>query len=175
MSTITSNLEGLKRLQSQLKRPVALQVGIFSGKSGRKDVKTLDNAALGAIHEGGSPAHGLPARSWLKMPLVHEREVIMKEAMLGALKLIAEDNIRQVWVNVGIACERAIDRAFDTAGFGEWKPLKYETLLRKLKGNLQIRKQKIAAIMFEGASYAAILVRTGQFRKSVGSRVKMGI
>lgn len=168
---VRRNLERLDDLVKTLGRPASIQVGIFSNKTGRPS-KFIDNAGLGAVHELGAPEHNVPPRSWLRMPIAEKRAQIMKEGMQGSLEMIAKGETAKVWKNLGLACERAVMAAFDTGGFGKWAPLQYATLLAKLKGSLTVRRQKAAETLLEGGHYASILIRTGQLRRAVASRVK---
>lgn len=129
----------------------AVKLGIF-GSSGREGDAGTTNADIAAVHELGSFSAGIPARSFLRMPLFHKTEEILKATKKGADKLLAEGNVFQVLVNMGLACEVSVARAFSTMGFGLWKALKAATIRRK------------------GSELP--LIDTGQLRRSVTSKVE---
>lgn len=161
-------LDRLEALGATLGRGARIQVGIFSSKSGRQQGDN-DNAAIGMVHELGLGR--VPARSWLRMPIVFRKGQIMSEAAKGALEHVASGRAAQIWKNLGTACEGAVLDAFATGGFGKWPQLAYATILRKAKGTLSQRRQKAAAQIHEGEAHAAILVETHQLEQATGSRV----
>ena len=69
-------------------------------------------------------------------------------------KLESQD-IRGLFTEMGILCEAAIQEAFDTKGFGSWKPIEEATKKRK-KGS------------------DAILIDKGTLSKSITSEVGQG-
>lgn len=130
--------------------------GSRPGKSGlRKVIKgskaTLTNAELGLIHELGSVERGIPARSFLRMPIAEKSKEILADAFKGAPALMAEGKIRVILARLGIACEKAVQLAFASRGFGRWAPDKQETVRRK------------------GSNMP--LIDTAQLRRSVASQV----
>lgn len=134
----------------------AITSGSKAGESGiRKTVKgsrsTLTNAELGLIHELGSVERGIPRRSFLRMPISVRSKEILADAMKGALELMASGNVRGVLKRLGIACEKAVQLAFATRGFGSWQPDQAQTAKRK------------------GSN--APLIDTAQLRRSVASQV----
>ncbi len=133
-----------------------ITAGNKAGESGiRKVVKgsrsTLTNAELGLIHELGSVERGIPRRSFLRMPISTRSKEILADAMKGALELMAQGNVRGVLKRLGIACEKAVQLAFATRGFGSWQPDQAQTARRK------------------GSNQP--LIDTAQLRRSVASQV----
>ncbi len=127
-----------------------VRVGIFGGKNGRqKGAET--NASLGAIHEFGSISGGIPARSFLRMPIHNKKTEILKDASVGAGALLAQGNSLGVLKRLGIACENAVQMAFESRGFGTWKADALATVRRKRS--------------------SAPLIDTGQLRRSITSKV----
>lgn len=114
-----------------------VKVGIFSKKAVRvneKKEKTpsgIGNPDLGAIHEFGSFTRNIPARSFLRMPLMQYGEEIVEHAGAGAEYHLAKGNVRQLLNNLGIACVRIVHRAFATSGFGSWARNAPSTIRRK--------------------------------------------
>lgn len=112
----------------------------------------LTNADLAAVHELGSISRGIPARSFLRMPLHQKTEEIMKEARKGADKLLATGQMVKLLTRLGISCENAVQRAFASGGFGLWKALKAATIRRKHSSRE--------------------LIDTAQLRRSITSKVE---
>ncbi len=130
--------------------------GDKAGKSGiRKVVRgsrsTLTNAELGLIHELGSVERGIPKRSFLRMPISVKSKEILKDAFIGAAEKMAKGNIRGILVKLGLACEKWIELAFASRGFGSWQPDKAQTARRK------------------GSN--SPLIDTAQLRRSIASQV----
>lgn len=129
-----------------------VRVGIFGDKNGRSQ-KGRTNAEIGAIHEYGSFTPVIiPARSFLRMPLFKKKDEILKEAGQNAGNLFGEGKHMQVLKNLGIACENAIQEAFASRGFGQWKPDAPSTIKRKRS--------------------SAPLIDTSQLRRAISSQVK---
>jgi hypothetical protein len=132
VSDVVLNDKGLKQLIRAFKGQVpSARVGILGSKT-RKigGGEELSNAEIGAAHEYGSPARGLPVRSFLRMPLgmylgtyLEQSHAFDREAIK---KVIDEGSIRQYVARIGIVAEEVVQDAFDTGGFGHWKPSKME-------------------------------------------------
>ncbi len=125
-------------------------VGILGGKDVRKG-EGSSNATIGAKHEFG--LDGLPMRSFLRMPLSTELSNHLKTS--GALD---QDVLLQVmhtgkitpWLEkIAIVAETTVQDAFDTGGYGKWKP-----------SNMTYKKVR------------QTLVETQQLRNSITSEVK---
>jgi hypothetical protein len=127
-----------------------------AGKAGLRKVlrgtrSTLTNAELGLIHELGSVERGIPKRSFLRMPISEKSKEILADAFKGAVELLAKGDIKGILKRLGIACEKWIQYAFATRGFGSWVPDQQETVRRK------------------GSN--APLIDTAQLRRSIASQV----
>jgi phage gpG-like protein len=105
-------------------------VGIFGSKS-KQEEGVLTNAEVGAIHEFGSWSGGIPPRPFLRLPLFQKSEEIVSDASDGALKKLAEGDNVGILKRLGLACEKAIQEAFASAGFGSWAPNTPGTIRRK--------------------------------------------
>lgn len=131
-----------------------VHVGVLGGFDARVggEGEPIGNAQLGAVHEFGVVSKNIPARSFLRMPVIsqlpavlkatsrdHWHQVILKKGILGALGLLG-----------GYALD-AIHLAFETGGFGTWQRLKKRTIKRK------------------GSS--AILIDTAQLRQAVTAEI----
>ena len=164
---------------------VAVRVGVVDGiaryggtksaankkrKAGAASDSHLTNAQLARIHEFGSPAHGLPARSMLNIPLADHREQWMSVFKNKAESFLKKGSLTQLYELMGVAALKIVDGAFQTGGYGKWPPLTRATLLAKLSGSLSKRRAKVAAI-FSGEIGMGILIRTAQLRRSFGYEV----
>lgn len=125
-----------------------VKVGIFGSKNARKNIGTFDakighrkagkkkatltNAEVGFIHEMGSPAHHIPQRSFLRMPLTMKSNEIIRDAELGrTFKETVDGNEKAMLERLGIACVKWIELAFASRGFGQWLPDSLITALKK--------------------------------------------
>lgn len=146
--------DALKRLKEDIavNGKARVRVGILGPNAGRVSGDTLNNPSLGAVHEFGVVTKNIPARSFLRMPVIQQlpaalevtnkqlwHQVIVKKGILGALGLL------------GVYCLDVIHLAFDTGGFGSWAPLKARTIKRK------------------GSN--AILIDTAQMRQAITAEV----
>lgn len=170
---IRDDFAGLNNLAKALSSDLVVKVGIMGSKAGphyepkygskagkggtrpkSKAVSNLTNAALGAVMEFGSVSRGIPARSFLRMPITREAKKIMAEAgadPAGARQMAQDGTKKLLLTRLGIACENAVQRAFGSRGFGLWAPDDAETIRRK------------------GSSMP--LIDTGQLRRSIASKV----
>ena len=145
------DMSKLNKLVKELGAGYAVDVGIMGAKNTKIDREdtTLTNADIGYVHEFG---HGVPMRSFLRMPLSVKSNQILKDVVqAGAVKKLAQGDVVGVLSDLGIACERAIGEAFATGGFGDWEPDDPRTIAAK------------------GSS--AILIDTHQLEQSIASQV----
>lgn len=120
--TIELKNKGLNQLIKAFKGklPIA-RVGILGG-SARGEGQS--NATIGAVHEFGSEK--MPIRSFLRMPLTEMLESKIENS--GAydpkvLKEVIRTGSIVPWVaKLGILGEEVVQDAFNTGGFGKWKP-----------------------------------------------------
>jgi hypothetical protein len=178
-----SDLTGLKIMGSALRAMADgnyhIQVGIFGDKNARKEGAGNTNAEIGYAHEMGSKKRGLPRRSFLWDTFQFQGKRLQDKVKTELLQLFRAGKVNQFLLRVGKAAENLVQEAFDTGGFGRWAPLKYATIISKLRSNKKRwnifqRRQMAAEQMREGAHHAAILIETAQLRRSVTSRVRMG-
>lgn len=169
------NIEKMRDLYDGLKHRPSIQVGVFEAKTVRKK-EGLTNAFIASVHEHGAPEHGIPQRSFLRIPIKDHAQEIMASIKGKADMILKTTHALGMWKLVGIAAEKVVDGAFQTGGYGKWAPDSYKTLLAKLnKGkfrNLHRRKLTIAHI-FAGNIGMGILIDTQQLRRSITSQVKM--
>lgn len=155
---ISINLEGLDEIRKGLGENWYAKVGILgSSKNARAKFnqeriggEELTNVELGVIHEFGSAEHGIPARSFLRMPIETQKDEIMKFLSSAKVKeMIEQGRIKSVFQWLGLVGEGIVQRAFTTRGYGKWKPNAPYTIAQK------------------GSS--APLIDTGQLRRSITS------
>lgn len=142
----TVNTKGLEQLLKALKgskQPVG-RVGILGSSGHRSDSNSgPSNAEIGAWHEFGTSK--LPVRSFLRLPISSLLGKRMQAS--GALdKEVLAEVIRQgsvlPWLKkITILAEGIVLDAFDTGGFGTWKPsdMRYKTNHQTLIETRQLR------------------------------------
>lgn len=149
-TTFTLNDKRLKDLIRTFKGKSAVaQVGILGDKNARMGEMTT-NAEIGAAHEFGTSK--LPMRSFLRMPLsLHLKSYLEKNGAFdrSTLETVIKGGSVVPWLEkVAITAEEVIQDAFNTGGWGNWKP-----------SNMEYKKNK------------QTLIETQQLRNSISSRV----
>lgn len=156
------NKKGIERLLQIAGKEMYAKVGLLEGKASE------DMVEIGIKHEFGVNAditfkykgkditiHGLPQRSWLRMPLMMKKDEL-KVLITGMLPAIlnagTKDEIEQLLEQIGMYGEKIIQDSFETGGFGKWK-----------------RNMSQAYISLKGSDQP--LIDTGNFRKAVSSEV----
>lgn len=128
------------------------RIGIFGDKAHRSNGDAT-NVEIGAVHEFGSFKRGLPIRSFLRAPLsLHLDEYLSRSGAFDedVVKEVIQSKSILSWVQkVAIIAENVVRDAFDTRGFGLWKP-----------SDMTRKKNK------------QTLVETQQLRDSISSEVK---
>lgn len=145
----------LKQLKEnvQLLEHAHVKVGVLGNKVARKD-GGLNNPTIGAVHEFGSLDKKIPARSWLRMPIMSKLPDVVKKIGRSTFNAIAAKNgIVTALETLGTEAYNVIQDAFNTGGFGTWAPLKPSTIRRKKS--------------------SAILIDTAQLRQSVSYAVEV--
>lgn len=143
MSDYTLKTHGLDQILKALKKPLPVaRVGIYNDKNQRSEGKTKltfsevqkltkphkanapTNAEIGAIHEYGSPARGIPPRSFLRAPIAAHLDKELKSA--GAfdkevLNKVIRDGSLEPWMKkIAVVAEKIVINAFNTGGYGAW-------------------------------------------------------
>lgn len=162
MSDVELKIDGLEKFLAALKssRLPKARIGIL-GEGGQRAVSAEDpatapltNAQVGAIAEFGTSKSG--PRSFLRVPLMDELSRRLESSGAFGKKalreVIAAGSLAPWMLKVCTVAEGVVQEAFDTSGFGKWRPLKPETLARK--------------------TVKQILVETQQLRNSITSEVK---
>lgn len=147
--TIELDTRGLDAIIKSLKNVPTAKIGILGDKNSRKNGNS--NATIGARHEFGGAK--TPIRSFLRMPLIE-----MMQKNIDSSNLFTEEAFKRVlkegsileWVKkLAILGEKCVLDAFDTGGYGKWKP---------------------SNMMFK--TNHQTLVETRQLRESISSEVK---
>lgn len=128
----TINTKGLDQILKALKGKMPqARVGILGGKAVRNAQggnKTPSNAEVGAVHEYGAPARGIPARSFLREPISDnlDKEIEKSGALdKEVLKQVIKDGSTLPWMKkIAVLAEGIVAEAFDSGGFGKWKQWK---------------------------------------------------
>lgn len=142
-------VEGLDKLIKALgmKKPPQARVGILGTHNARssKDSKANSNATIGAAHEFGTTK--IPMRSFLRIPISENLNKRLESS--GALDKDVLDQVIKAgtiipWLtNVAILAQSIVLEAFDTNGFGKWKPLNPKTLERKKVKQTLVETQQL--------------------------------
>jgi hypothetical protein len=129
-STVEGDFSQLEAIIAGLKEKHYVDIGVF-GTAVTGKGKPI--AEYGAYNEFGSmtrPDHP-PKRSFIRMPLQSKQDKISRYVQGRAMGHIEKANIKAIFVDIGIAGESVIQEAFDTQGFGTWKPNAESTIARK--------------------------------------------
>lgn len=151
-SEVSGDFSQLENLVSDLDAGYYVDIGILGDGNVTPEGDSI--AEIGAKHEFGSIAGKIPQRSFILMPLEAKQEEIAQKAQAGMEQKLAEGNVKGIFRDMGIAGEAAIQEAFETGGFGSWKPLAEYTIDKK------------------GSD--AILIDEGHMRRAVTSEVGRG-
>lgn len=149
-SEITGDFSRLEKLIEGLEGDYSTDVGVFA------EAKTPDGkqvAEYGAHNEFGSIVvkDRPPKRSFIRMPIEQKQDKIEIYVALKAQGHLETGDVKAIFQDIGIAAESVIQEAFDTQGFGSWKPNADSTRDRKHS--------------------STPLIDDGTLRKSVTSRV----
>lgn len=127
------SLDKTEELKKQIKELTDQQVlvGIPASTTNRSD--PITNAALGYIHEFGSPAQNIPARPFL-YPTINKLKdkltVMLKNA--AQLKFDHKDGEAQNQLNaIGLTAANAVKATIVGGGDPKWPPLAPETIAAK--------------------------------------------
>ena len=143
----------LSKVTDSLSGKYVTKVGVLGDKDTRTSDENIDNAGLGLVHEFGSIEKGIPARSWLRLPILSQVEKIIKSVSKNKKRIekeVSDGDDKVIYEILGGACESAIQEAFETHGFGTWKPKK---------------------INIDNLEKQSPLIMTGAFRQSISSEV----
>lgn len=155
--TIELNDKGLKALMKAFGASdlPSIRIGVLGNGAARENngKSSISNAGIAAVHEYGSLARNIPARSFLRMPLTkrlgEELDAIGVFSNVSLAKIMKESSLYPLAIQIAGVAEKIVLEAFDTAGFGEWKT-----------SNMSRKKVK------------QTLIESGQLKKVIDSEVK---
>jgi phage gpG-like protein len=151
-SKVTLNLKGFEELRRGLNRGEYVKVGVLGSYKASRKGDTITNPELAVIHEFGAASANIPPRSFIRMPIQsHRKEILNYAASADVRGLLLKGEKKKALGKLGVFAENIIQKAFDTAGFGQWAPNSPRTIAAK------------------GSSHP--LVDTGALRRSVTSKV----
>lgn len=157
ISWVGLNIDELFKGLAALEKTEVL-VGIPDGNTERKAGDPIGNAALGYIHENGSPAQNIPARPWL-VPGILEEEDPICEQLKGAADAALDGDNREALRKLGNAGTLGRDAA-------------------KAKINSNIQPALAASTLAErkrrGIARTNTLVDTGALRNAINYAIKKG-
>lgn len=137
----------VKALSAQGKKLPVAKVGVFGDKNARTGAGS--NATIGMKHEFGQ--EGLPVRSFLRMPIANELGKFLERSNLFTPAVVAEvvqQKTIRPWIEMlGNVGKQVVITAFDTGGFGRWKPSVMR--LKKTKQTLVESQQLLDSIEYE--------------------------
>lgn len=177
MAKVEANIDGLERLSKMLKESYTVKVGIIGSKAITQHEGNITNAELGAFHEFGTSR--MPQRSFLMMPLTEKlSEEIPKMKKIIWKQFFVKNSVRQFYQDLGVKAIKIIEDAFNTNGFGQWKPLTASTIgaFEKSKGIKGWQTGTVAQFR-KGLRIAGgrqILTDSGKLRRSISFKVIKG-
>lgn len=168
-ANVKASLDGLNKILKGLKTDKVLRVGIIGAKAkAQHDGESgLTNAEIGTFHEFGTSK--MPQRSFLEKPL--KEHLSLNNSEMADMKktlwkqFFVKGAPEEFYKDLGAKAVDIINAAFETNGFGEWKPLTDPTINRrayKIKGKAKREEFK---------HLHNILTDTGTLRKSIDFKV----
>lgn len=182
MAKVKADLTELNNLMKMLKKDYTLRIGIIGNKAkAEHNDDGITNATLGTFHEFGSDSGDHPPRrSFLEDPL-KEKLNFNNEDMKPFKKIIwkqffVKNAPDKFYMDLGAKALEVIESAFNTGGFGMWKPLSQSArrAWEKKKGILGWRTAKSIASFRKGLNLSLDrepLTDTGKMRKSISFRI----
>lgn len=124
--------EAFKKLISKLEQASIkrVKIGVFSGTGEREG--GITGVELAAIHEFGSPAAGIPQRSFIRSTFENNKPDVARITGQLASKIIKGANVAQAYAVLGTwATAQVKNTIVSGGGHASWKPLAAETIARK--------------------------------------------
>lgn len=183
MANVKADLTELNRLLKMLRKNYTLRIGIIGNKATTEhdDKSGLTNAEIGTFHEFGSASGDHPPRRSfleepLKMKLNFNNEDMKPLKKVLWKQFFVKKAPEQFYNDLGAKALRVIKSAFNTSGFGMWKPLAQSSrrAWEKKKGILGWQTAKSIASFRKGLNLSLdreVLTDTGKMRKSISFKV----
>ena len=167
---IKNNLSKLEKSFEELSN-LDLFVGVPSDKPDRKDPDEPNNATIAYINDKGSPAMGIPQRSFMRPGISDAREYIIKRMRKGGREIIKGDTdaAYNTLTACGLKSQNCIRKRIND---GIPPPLSQRTLEGRIanrtaiKGTQEELDRRFAGEE-AGTDLAKPLIATGQLRNSI--------
>ena len=167
---IINNLPKLEKSFEELST-LDLWVGVPSDKKDRKDTDEPNNAVIAYLNDNGSPAMGIPQRSFMRPGISDARQYIIKRMRKGGTAILAgeTDAAHTTLADCGFRAQNAIRRRIID---GIPPPLSQRTLEERIANRTAIKGTQAeldrrAAGEQAGIDLAKPLVATGQLKNSI--------
>lgn len=130
---ITLDTSNLTSLIYKAKEKYYVKVGVINGGDYKDKKNNLTVAGYGCVNEFGSIKRNIPARSFIRAPLLlNLRDEILRNKKIFEKQLFNKNGILKVAYNkLGILAKSIILRAFATSFDGQWAPNAPSTIARK--------------------------------------------
>ena len=148
-SYIEGDFSVLDKLIAGLEKNHFVDVGILGENAQKTEAGGATLGMIGAVHEFGTADGHIPKRSFILMPLQTRQQQIQAAVEPRFKGHLEKGDVHGIFVDIGISAEAQIQDAFDTGGFGTWRPLSERTI--------------------EAKGSDSILIDTGALRKAVSS------
>lgn len=143
--TVYINTKGLEQLIKALKgKDLFVKVGVLGNKNIRNTkLHEETNAVIGARHEFGTDT--LPIRSFLRVPISENIQKYLSKSGVfdqNMMKKVLKEGSFLEWIKkIGLVAETIVADAFNTGGFGKWKPsdMRYKKVHQTLVETQQLR------------------------------------
>lgn len=139
-SYIDADFSVLDKMLSGLEKGHFVDVGILGEKGSKTEAGGATVAMIGAVHEWGSLIRKIPKRSFIAMPIQTHQAQIQKDVEGRFAGHLERGDVGAIFTDIGISAEGVIQDAFDTGGFGTWKPLQESTIKAKGSDSILINK-----------------------------------
>lgn len=124
----TVEIKGLDQLVKALKvKPPIVRIGVLGSSSrpaSKGNKQAASNAEVGAAHEFGAPARGIPQRSFLRVPISEHLEKELEKSGItdpDTLGEVIKSGDLIPWMQkIAVVAEGIVDDAFETSGDGKW-------------------------------------------------------
>jgi phage gpG-like protein len=154
-AVVKSNISAMKNINKIIKSlsdKHMVNIGILGSKKNKRKKELATNAEIGAVHEFGSISKKIPPRSFLRMPLSEKKKELLNFILSEKKsfeKQAVKGNLKKLFERIGIKAEQIIQKAFETAGFGKWKPPKYRDGM-PLEDTSQLRRSITSKVVSRG-------------------------
>lgn len=142
----------LDKLRAEIAKAASYQarVGVLGQTADRQDAGTLsnphglNNAEIGLQNEFGSQADNVPARSFLRVPIMIEVPKYLRKIKKDEwIKAIVQNGIESALTQLGLIAEHVVIGGFGTSGYGTWAPNSPYTIFLKRSAQPLIDKGEL--------------------------------